>query len=363
MQKITDELIEKFLSGNCTKEEAVVVLNYFKDNPEERYLLDEYEQTDGETPLPEGYREEMLTFITEKTAGGEQTNVEVDDSTSPRKGRLRPLWKWAAAAAVVILLVKGWSYIQPDGKTTGIKLAEYHAPEVAWIEKYNHGKKEMLLQLPDSSKVRLLPGGRIRYRKDLGSDSPRDVQIMGKAFFDVAKNLNAPFTVYSDGLQTRVLGTSFEVNANPYSDKIKIKLYTGKVLVSLEGAPDIQEQKDYYLSPGQELVFSRSTRNVAINEPEKHTDASVARSHPLKVDTITNWYMFNNQKLADVFDQLSAIYNVNIEYSHDDVRNMYFIGRLEKRDSLLEIIQDIALLNHLSVTSLNGRYIIKKGKP
>jgi len=361
MQKITDELIEKFLNGNCTKEEAAIVLSYLKDNPDEQYLLNEFEQTDSGTPLPEGYREEMLAFITEATGKGEQEVLEADRSV--KGGRLRPLWKWAAAAAVVILIVKGWSYIQPGSKISGEKLAVYHAPEVAWIEKYNHGKKEMLLQLPDSSKVRLLPGARIRYRRDFGSDSPRDVQVMGKAFFDVAKNLRAPFTVYSDGLQTTVLGTTFEVNANPYSDKIKVKLYTGKVLVSLEGAPDIREQKDYYLSPGQELVFSRSTRNVAINDPERHTDEPVAKSHPVKVDTISNWYMFNNQKLADVFDQLSAIYNVNIEYSHEDIRNMYFIGRLEKRDSLLEIIQDIALLNHLSVTTLNGKYIIKKGKP
>jgi len=360
MQKITDELIEKFLSGNCTKEEAAIVLGYLKENPDEQYLLNEFEQTDSETPLPVGYREEMLAFITEKTNREEQTNIEVDPT--PRKSLLRSMWKWAAAAAVVILMVKGWSYIQPDGKTAGEKLAVYHVPEAAWIEKYNHGKKEMLLQLPDSSRVRLLPGARIRYRRDFGSDSPRDVQVMGKAFFDVAKNLHAPFTVYSDGLQTRVLGTTFEVNANPYSDKIKVKLYTGKVLVSLEGTPDLREQKDYSLSPGQELVFSRSTRNVAINDPEKHVDEPVAKSRPVKIDTISNWYMFNNQRLADVFDQLSAIYNVDIEYSHEDIRNMYFIGRLEKRDSLLEIIQDIALLNHLSVTSLNGKYIIKKGR-
>jgi len=36
---------------------------------------------------------------------------------------------------------------------------------------------------------------------------------------------------------------------------------------------------------------------------------------------------------------------------------------LENRDSLNEIIRDIAILNHLSVTTSNGRYIIKKGKP
>ena len=48
-------------------------------------------------------------------------------------------------------------------------------------------------------------------------------------------------------------------------------------------------------------------------------------------------------------------------YVHREPGHVFLM--LEKRDSLLEIIQDIALLNHLSVTTLNGKYIIKKGKP
>lgn len=370
MQKITDELIEKFLRGDCTKEEAAMVANYLRSNPEEQYLLNEYAQTDGETPLPEGYREEMLAYITGRTREEGQEKV-IDaglaiNADVSKKGRLLPLWRWAAAAAVVILVWQGWSYLQTKQQTASKALAQYQAPEeAAWIEKYNHGKQEMQFRLPDSSEVRLSPGARIRYRKHFGSDSPRDVQVTGKAFFDVAKDLRSPFTVYSDGLQTKVLGTSFAVNANPFSDKIKIKLLTGAVLVSLEGAPDVKEQKDYYLDPGQELVFTRSTRDVAINDPrEKRADAPVvARAKGVKADTISNWYMFNNQRLSDVFDQLAAIYNVQIEYSHEDVRNMFFIGRLDKKDSLDDIIKDIALLNHLSVTSLNGKYYVKKGKP
>jgi len=363
MQKITDDLVEKFLSGKCTAAEAAMVSAYLRDNPDEQYLLREYEQAESETPLPEGYREEMLAFITEQTVGSKK-EAEAEVEVMPRIGRVRHFWKWAAAVAVVILVFKGWSYLQPSRKVAGQQLAAYHAPEASWIEKYNHGKAALLLTLPDSSKVRLLPGARMRYRTSFGRNDQRDVEVTGKAFFDVAKKLNMPFTVYSEGLQTRVLGTSFEVNANPYSDKIKIKLLTGKVLVSLEGGPDVRGQKDYYLSPGEELVFSKSTRDVAINSPEKHAaGATVAQAHPVKADTISNWYMFNNQSLADVFDQLSAIYNVEIDYSRQEIRNLYFIGKLEKKDSLVEIIQDIALLNHLTVTSLNGKYIIKKGKP
>jgi ferric-dicitrate binding protein FerR (iron transport regulator) len=185
--------------------------------------------------------------------------------------------------------------------------------------------------------------------------------VSGKAYFDIAKNQQRPFTLYSEGLQTSVLGTSFCVNANPYSDKVSVKLFTGKVRVSLE---DSINGKYYYLEPGQELVFSKSSHNVAINGPVKHTEERIARAaHSVSTDTISNWYMFNNQRLADVFDQLSAIYNVDIEYSHNEIRDMYFIGKLEKKDSLSEIIRDIATLNHLSVTTSNGRYIIRKGKP
>jgi transmembrane sensor len=366
MQKLTDELVEKFLSGSCTKEEAAMVSAYLKNNPDEQYLLHEYEQADGETPLPAGYREDMLAFITEKTGAGNEAFAEtavVPMHTRSWAKRLRPLW-YGAAAAVVILTLKGLFFMQPGMKASGEQLAAVHAPEAAWVEKYNDGKKELALTLPDSSKVRLQPGGRLRYRRGFGTQDQRDVQVTGKAFFDVAKNEQAPFTVYSDGLRTRVLGTSFAVNANPLSDKIKIRLYTGKVLVSLDNGARVNEPGNYYLSPGQELVFSRSTRDVAINDPVKRADASVAKAgHAVKADTISNWYMFNNQTLADVFDQLSAIYNVDIAYSREDIRNMYFIGKLEKRDSLVEIIRDIALLNHLSVTSLNGKFIIKKGKP
>lgn len=369
MQKITDELVEKFLSGNCTNEEAAMVWSYLRDHPEDACLLNEYEQADNGTPLPPGYREEMLAFITERTGMGVEAegDVGMGEMEMPAGGRswgrrLRPLWYWAAAAAV-ILIFKSWFSLQPAMKTSGGKLAYNQVPETAWIEEYNNGKKEILLTLPDSSKVRLLPGSHLRYRSGFGESAQRDVQITGKASFDIAKNQKMPFTLYSEGLRTRVLGTSFNVNANPYSDKIRIKLLTGKVLVSLEGETMANEQKDYYLSPGQELVFSKRTRDVAINGPHKHPEEHVAKSDPVRPDTISNWYMFNNQTLADVFDQLSAIYNVDIDYSREDIRNMYFIGKLEKRDSLTEIIHDIALLNHLSVTSRNGRYIIRKRKP
>jgi ferric-dicitrate binding protein FerR (iron transport regulator) len=356
MQKLPDDLIEKFLSGKCTKEEVALVWNYLRMHPEEPYLANEFEQTDERTPLPEAYKQEMLSYITGRTMDtGETSDVTISDRgvlVERKIRRLRPVW-YGAAAAVILVVFKFWLLDKPVVPAAIEPLAVAEAPIVEWLTTNNTGKREMHVTLPDSSSVDLAPGARIRYRKGFGATAEREVHITGKAFFDVAKNEHWPFTLYSEGLETRVLGTSFFVNANPYSDKVSVKLFTGKVRISLE-------DKDYYLVPGQELVFNKSTRNVAINRSVKHTEEPLVKTHVEKVDTISNWYMFNNQTLASVFDQLSAIYNIDIEYSHNDIKDMYFIGKLEKRDSLGEIIRDIAILNHLSVTTLDGRYIIKK---
>src|SRR5689334_13909845 len=75
MQEISEEQIEKFLSGQCTEEEAAVVWRYLQRNPDDLFLLKEFERTDGVTSLPKGYREEMLAAITHETAGAEHTTV------------------------------------------------------------------------------------------------------------------------------------------------------------------------------------------------------------------------------------------------------------------------------------------------
>jgi transmembrane sensor len=312
-------------------------------------LSEEYENTDAVTPLPEGYREEMLKAIVRKTGGR-------------GRGRVLPLLRWVAAASVVLAMAGWWLFHQDKKKEGRTGLRQELA--AVWIGRHNTGKSKVLLQLPDSSRATLSPGTTIRYRKDFGHYDKREVKVEGQALFEVTRNKQMPFVVYSEGLHTTVLGTVFEVIANKESNQIRVRLLEGKVMVGLD--PVVRDSsKDYYLSPGEEFVFNKDNNKIAILNTGKHggTYATGRVRHlPVRADSIANWYMFNNQTLADVFDQLSAIYNVEIQYSREDLRQKYFIGRLERIDSLHEIIRDIALLNHLSVNSLNGRYIIKRRK-
>lgn len=63
-----------------------------------------------------------------------------------------------------------------------------------------------------------------------------------------------------------------------------------------------------------------------------------------------SWYMFNNQPLEQVFNQLEGMFNVDIAYTRKDISKIYFIGTFNTSDSLDDILKQISVLNNLKVT-------------
>jgi len=341
MREISEELLEKYFKGLCTEEEAAIV---------EASLLEDFEESDALTPLPEGYKEEMLEAIVLETA----------EKGVPKIRYIRAL----VTAACMLLLVAGWLLLELRKK----KDQQLEKPRLAvvWVGKHNSDNKKLRVQLPDSSEMVLSPGATVRYRKDFEQYNRREIHVEGSATFTVIKDKDIPFVVYSEGLQTTVMGTIFEVAAEKGSDHIKVSLLEGNLIVRLDSLVKDSTRK-YFLSPGQELIYGKWNKSVVIQKIRPVGGGGYAYSRvnrlPGHPDSLSNWYMFNNQPLADVFDQISILYNVDIQYSSAELRNKYFIGKLEKKDSLSKILRDITLLNHLSVTVLEGRYIIRKRNP
>ena len=347
MPAITRELLEKFWLGLCTEEEAELVEAYFREHPEDESLLEEFEAT-SEEPIAGEDRVEMLS--------------EVIRATQPRRVVIRRSVVMMAAASLLAVCVAGWLLFRSADRKAVVTAARLEA--AVWIGKHNVDDKKVRLALPDSTEVIMAPGATIRYRKDLGSYNKREVKVEGEVVFSVRKNKEQPFIVYSDGIQTTVLGTIFEVSNEKGSDHISVRLLQGKVVVGMDAKMG-DPSKHYYLKPGEEFMYERGDRSVVVREFNNKGGNYVAhrpRKLPVREETLANWYMFDNQSLADVFDQLSVIYNVEIQYSSSDLRNKYFIGKVDKHDSLDKIMKDIALLNHLSVFEKEGCYIIRKSK-
>lgn len=347
MPAITEELLAKFWSGLCTPEEAALVEAYFREHPGDEALMEEFEAA-GEEPLVEEDRLEMLSAVMK--------------ATGPRRAVIRRPVVMMAAASLLAVCVAGWLLYRSAGRPAVVDAG--HLDAAVWVGKHNANKENVRVMLPDSTETILSPGALIIYRKDLGSYDKREVKVQGQVVFSVRRNKQQPFIVYSDGIETTVLGTIFRVSDEKNSDHISVRLLQGRVMVGMD-AKTGDPTKKYYLKPGEEFVYGKGDRSVVVHEFNHKKEEYVARGRkPLRAqqENLANWYMFNDQQLADVFDQLSIIYNVEIQYSSADLQNKYFIGKLERRDSLNEILKDIALLNHLSVVEREGCYIIRNGK-
>ncbi|MES1225036.1 MAG: FecR domain-containing protein [Bacteroidota bacterium] len=347
MQKPSDELIEKFLQSLCTKEEAVRVLEYLKENPGHPYLLSDWDAADGFTPLPANYTQQMFEAVDAAII-------------KPERKTFSLFWKLAVAASIAGIVISAWVLEkQTSAKPVIASVAE--VKKDAWTVKYNTLETDMEMALADGSVVTVSPHASVRYRTDLNSYNKREIYLTGRAFFRVAKNKQKPFVVYTEHLSTTALGTAFCVTAPENTNTLSVKLFEGKVVVAVTDTA-YHNAPDYYLTPGQELVFNTNTRQGIIQAFFKKNDLGkdARASMPSWQKGHDESYMFNNQTLADVLDELSAMYHVVIEYSTVNTDNKYFIGKVDRKDSLEKIINDIALLNNLSVTKQNGKFILKK---
>ncbi|CAL1519695.1 FecR family protein [Chitinophaga sp. MM2321] len=341
--QISKELIENFLSKDCTAEEAAQVSEYLKDNPA---LLNEYL----------GQQEWDETVVADKTEEFWQESWNIIQQQKKKSAVIIRLKQVAVAASLVGVLLTGYLWFTAD-KGQGNKVAMVQ-PNYKTIT--NTTNQAMRIILPDSSVVELLPTSILRYDAPFQQDK-RNIYLEGEARFKVAGDVAKPFTVFSNAIATTALGTEFGVTAFPGDNNIKVHLYQGKVVVKSADSMQVRLNKDYYLLPGDEFSYNRITGIAALITAKAAKPVVAGKSVTENNQaSVSNWYMFDNQDLAHVFDQLADIYNVPLYYNQADVKGMNFIGRIEKADSLVNILKDIALLNNLSVTKTGKGYTIKK---
>lgn len=334
-----EQLVKKFFEGSCTQAEKARIARYMEDHPEEieEYFSEkEWEEFEAGHKLNDEVSARMWGTIRQATT----------------KPKVRYLKQWvAAAAAVLLFLVVGIKYVYLSKPVTR-PVAAVRVGTNNLIIRANNTDTVMQVVLPDGSQVSLMPKSNITYDDSYGNRK-RDLKLVGEATFQVAKNKAKPFTVYSNQLSTTALGTKFKVSSIAASGMIKVHLYEGKVVV--KRMSNVNEH--YFLLPGDRLVFNMATRTATI------TGKAKAGGHtPVKpgAGTVNSWYMFDNQGLAEVFEQIEDIYNVKIYYSERDIRHIRFIGKIEQNDPISIILKDIAVMNNLSMTQKGDTYFIKK---
>ena len=252
------------------------------------------EMMEAETQQAQGVDPDQLQASLQRVLSVDKNGYNTPASQQPT-GRYRKLFRYAAAAIVIITLGAGaWLWfnnhkenqslagnsqslqrdaapgkegailtlsdgrkmvldsmgngvVTTQGKTTvSLKNGQlvYNAagPEAAVF--YNtlttpRGRQYQLV-LPDGTAVWLNAASSITYPTAFAG-AQRNVTITGEAYFEVAKDKSKPFHVKTNGIEVEVLGTHFNINAYGDAGSIKTTLLEGSVKVkNNQGAVMIQ---------------------------------------------------------------------------------------------------------------------------
>jgi hypothetical protein len=235
-------------------------------------------------------------------------------------------WRWmrvAASAALILSIgsVSYWFYYNRATATAEDVSVQKEGISADTLHRFNDTEKPMMVLLQDGSSVVLQPGGRLSYAETLNSKR-REVTLTGKAFFEIVKNKEKPFVVYSYGLATKVLGTSFMIDASSENKDIKVEVKTGTVSVfsiSNLGKTKAAEVIDkpgldgITLTHNQKIAFSRESGKImSITEPI----AIVSEK-----DVSRQQFVFDETPVSEVFRILESAYNVRIDYDREKMGN------------------------------------------
>lgn len=262
-------------------------------------------------------------------------------------------WRWmrvAASAAIILSIgsVSYWFYYRGD---SGAHVGATHVTEQKsdLIQRFNDTDKHMMVLLPDGSSVVLEPGAKLSFASNV-KNNRREVSLSGKAFFEIAKNKEKPFLVHSSGLVTKVLGTSFLVDATDKNAEVKVEVKTGVVTVfSVKDLSEVLKQKmlDNPENRGVQLIHDQK---IAFSKDDGKIVQVAPKPNPAEPELMQETFVFDETPAREVFRQLEQSYNVKIIYNESRFADIPLNATLTGQpfSKKLEVICD-ALDSHFKI--------------
>jgi transmembrane sensor len=163
------------------------------------------------------------------------------------------------AAAVILVVMSFYFVVDRISFSDNTVIDEVVINE---IEKATEKGQKLNFELPDGTRIKLNAESRLIVSADFGQGQ-RMVTLQGEAFFNVAKDPSQPFIIKTGEVQTRVLGTAFNINAYE-NEQIRVAVETGLVEISKSGSDEPS-----LLATEQMLTYNREERSITVSTYNK----------------------------------------------------------------------------------------------
>lgn len=296
-----DKLTERYIAGLCTPDELVLLTKW----------ADRVSQDSAD----------VSAFVSSEEANESEARIwqRLDPSKEAEQKRFHLAfrrmpypWTFLASVAACLVLILGLGiYLNNLSSTV--------AQQKHGIETRNSTTSVQKIHLTDGSTVVLQQNANIIVDEDFGKMN-RTVHLTGEAFFDIARDEKMPFLVYSGGLVTEVLGTSFHIKPQSNGKAIEVSVKRGKVSVYASHSQKSGEFDGVILTPNQRVVYDvehETIRQGIVDEPQI-----------LIKEKELPGFDFREETLDLVLERVQAAYGVEIVLPASGLSQCRFTGDL-----------------------------------
>lgn len=258
-----------------------------------------------------------------------------------RNQRTKQSWiSWGAVAATVAIIF-----------TVLFSLDVFHS-EMA-VEKQGPAVQEFTtkngqrthLNLSDGSRVILNAGSKLSVLETFRDKGPREINLSGEAWFEVAHDPERPFIIYTEDAKTKVLGTKFQVRSYPEDEQVEVVVSEGKVAVQDQarsdetGATIIQNQVGIYSGDGSITVSTVTDLSPYLGWTEGKL-------------------VFDQEPLGRVIRKLRRWYDVDIQIdsSQSELAQKTFTASFAENQPVAEVLEAIALALEIEYRKEDDRF-------
>ena len=194
------------------------------------------------------------------------------------------------------------------------------------------------LMLSDGSKVWLNAASSLRFPASFVGKE-RKVELLGEAYFEVAKNAAMPFKVKVHGMEVEVLGTHFNINSYDNESMIRTTLLEGSVKINKNNSSSL-------LKPGEQAQMNKAGEIKIINNVD--------------VEEAIAWkegkFQFDKADIHDIMRQLARWYDVDVEYK--GTVSSHFGGTISRDVNLSQVLNMLHLTGEVNFQIQDKKVVV-----
>lgn len=271
-------LLGRYLSGEASPAEAIVMEEWLSASPANKQLFEQISN------VWSNLSSEEQCIVPDKSAFFQQIKDKFPQLQQPRTYALKKMAVWTKIAAS-ILIVTGAAFL-----FTILFKKEQHKNTIA----VNRQTQSIILRdtLPDGSVAILNSYSQLQYPGQF-TDSKRELQLTGEAWFNVTANPLKPFVIATGPVRIQVIGTSFNVRNS--KETIEVSVKTG--IVRMYNHID-----SITIQAGKKGIYNVQTNQFSVIDAFNANEVAYA----------TKIFNFENATLKEITDQLQKAYGIAI---------------------------------------------------